>query len=390
MTRTTVPNLIELSDNDVAIIGGGLSGLLTAWRIADVTSNTTVHVFEAKAEPKWVHHWSFNLSDVPRSLRSALEPAIRTKWPEYEVRFPKRERVLDIAYASTDDLAIESLLEPYRDSGRIVLHRGRKVEPEEVTAGAVLDARGYQDRDDTLIGYQKFVGRRVRLKKPHGLKRPVIMDATVEQIDGYRFMYLLPFDEREVLVEDTYFSDTPALSENLIVSRIEAYCADKGWEIESILHSERGVLPMTTATCRDDKTAEIGLRGGFAISATGFTFPVALQLAEHVAQTIRHKGVSAAEDAVADYRQRHIRRERYARLLNRMFFGAADPSKRYVILQRFYGLRRGLIERFYRNDLTLIDKLRILVGKPPVPVTRALYNFSEKRFMRRARARTDS
>ena len=78
------------------------------------------------------------------------------------------------------------------------------------------------------------------------------------------------------------------------------------------------------------------------------------------------------------------------RLLNRMLFRAAEPEKRYQVLERFYGLNEGLVERFYRNRLTKKDKLRILIGKPPVPVTKALYNLSEKAFIKRERLKRDS
>ena len=37
------------------------------------------------------------------------------------------------------------------------------------------------------------------------------MDATVEQQDGYRFVYCLPFTSTSVFVEDTYYQDTPML-----------------------------------------------------------------------------------------------------------------------------------------------------------------------------------
>jgi lycopene beta-cyclase len=47
----------------------------------------------------------------------------------------------------------------------------------------------------------------LKLTQPHGLIRPTIMDATVGQGDAYRFVYLLPFDETTVLVEDTYYAD---------------------------------------------------------------------------------------------------------------------------------------------------------------------------------------
>ena len=37
------------------------------------------------------------------------------------------------------------------------------------------------------------------------------MDATVPQVDGYRFFYVLPLAPDRLLVEDTYFSDSTHL-----------------------------------------------------------------------------------------------------------------------------------------------------------------------------------
>jgi lycopene beta-cyclase len=41
------------------------------------------------------------------------------------------------------------------------------------------------------------------------------------------------------------------------------------------------------------------------------------------------------------------------------------------VLEHFYGLSEGLIRRFYAARLSLWDRLRILSGRPPVPVLRA-------------------
>ena len=51
-----------------------------------------------------------------------------------------------------------------------------------------------------------------------------------------------------------------------------------------------------------------------------------------------------------------------------MLFLAANPRERRSILERFYGLNDSLIARFYAGQNTLADKLRILTGKPPVPI----------------------
>ena len=55
-----------------------------------------------------------------------------------------------------------------------------------------------------------------------------------------------------------------------------------------------------------------------------------------------------------------------------MIFHAAAPHERYRIFERFYRLSEPLIARFYSGDLTMLDKARILTGRPPVPIGAAL------------------
>ena len=71
-------------------------------------------------------------------------------------------------------------------------------------------------------------------------------------------------------------------------------------------------------------------------------------------------------------------RRGYYRLLNRMMFRACEPNQRYRVLERFYRLPQPLVERFYAGDATMGDKIRILTGKPPVPVSRAMRCLTEQ------------
>jgi len=70
-----------------------------------------------------------------------------------------------------------------------------------------------------------------------------------------------------------------------------------------------------------------------------------------------------------------------------MLFKAAQPHERHLVLQRFYRLSEPLIKRFYRGKLSFWDKCRIFIGKPPVPINKALYNFSERGFIARTKKR---
>jgi lycopene beta-cyclase len=55
-----------------------------------------------------------------------------------------------------------------------------------------------------------------------------------------------------------------------------------------------------------------------------------------------------------------------------MLFFAAEPADRYRVLQRFYGLSAGLVDRFYADRLTRLDRVRLVTGRPPVPFFRGL------------------
>jgi lycopene beta-cyclase len=254
------------------------------------------------------------------------------------------------------------------------------------TLGAplVIDARGPRRSPHLALAWQKFVGRLVRLTTPHGLARPIVMDATVPQIDGYRFLYVLPFGPDRLLIEDTRYADAPALDRAEIGRQIDAYAAANGWTVAEVEREEDGVLPIALAGDIDAYWAaatpgvpEAGLRSALFHPTTGYSLPDAARLAEAIAAA--PDLTSAAIRALTESVSRTAWRSRgYYRLLNRMMFRACAPELRYRVLQRFYRLGQPLVERFYAGDATLVDKVRILTGKPPVPIGRAMQCLTEQ------------
>jgi lycopene beta-cyclase len=63
-----------------------------------------------------------------------------------------------------------------------------------------------------------------------------------------------------------------------------------------------------------------------------------------------------------------------------MLFRAAEPDKRYQVLERFYRLSPDLVQRFYAAESTWTDQVRILSGRPPVPIGRAFQSLLARRF----------
>ena len=101
--------------------------------------------------------------------------------------------------------------------------------------------------------------------------------------------------------------------------------------------------------------------GGFH-PVTGYSFPVALRLAMHVAKT-------GAEDLRGRGLRKLAREQRrqlgLAHRLNKMLFCWFAPHDRIHVLERFYGLSEPLIRRFYAMRTTEIDRARIFIGRPP-------------------------
>ena len=102
----------------------------------------------------------------------------------------------------------------------------------------VLDARGDRGAGTIIRRYQKFLGQEVELASPHGLTRPILMDATVGQADGYRFIYVLPFTDTRLLIEDTYYADGPDRDADLLRGRIAEYASAQGWSIARLIREE--------------------------------------------------------------------------------------------------------------------------------------------------------
>jgi lycopene beta-cyclase len=380
-------------DFDVVFAGGGLAATLAAYRLRQLRPNMRLLVLEAGERLGGNHTWSFHDTDISPQARSWVAPFVAHTWSQQQVRFPKRSRMLTSGYNTIFSETLHSaacllLKDCVRFSTGV-----QSVEPDHVElaggeivrAPCVIDARGLGRADGLTIAYQKFVGLVVRFDKPHGQPYPIIMDATIPQRDGYRFVYTLPFTDDEMLIEDTYYSDTPHIEAKKLREFCMEYAKQRGWTIAGVLREEQGVLPIVLGgdveAMLQRKTGGVpglGLRAGFFHHTTSYSFPFAVRCADAIAAIDPLKS-ETLDRTIQKWARQHWRDQRFFRLLNRMLFWAAKPDQRYRILERFYELPEPLIERFYSSSLTLADKARILMGWPPVPVGRALRVMGETR-----------
>lgn len=371
----------------VVLVGGGLANCLIALRLNALRPDIRLTLIEGAGTLGGNHTWSFHASDVSAAILAWLQPLASYSWTHYDVRFPGRERRLQGGYHSLTaeklhEIVMATLGSSVRlhtpvldlDGGRVSLPDG-----EVLAADLVVDGRGLQPSGATglVLRFQKFLGQLVRLDSPHGLTGPLLMDATVSQELGYRFVYLLPFTATDVLIEDTYYSDSGTVDTATLRENIARYAADRGWRVQALLREEAGVLPIVL-DCdlaafwpSTDLVARSGLRAGLFHHTTGYSVPEAAGLAHELTGRDRIDSRSTAP-WIRDRVQRRWGEQRVFRFLNRMLFLGAAPSERYRILQHFYRLPESVIDHFYAGHLNFGDALSVLTGRPPIPINRAL------------------
>lgn len=364
---------------DFALVGGGLQNGLIALAIRHARPDARIVLIERGAVIGGNHTWCFHAGDVDDGLAPWIEPLVTTRWKGYEVAFPAHARSLDSAYAcvTSERLAERVAAALERPGSRVMLETSAvSVERERVIvktrdgatskirAHRVIDARGPDAGPQEACGFQKFVGEEIVVDRPHGLDRPMLMDATVPQLDGFRFVYVLPIAPDRLLVEDTYFSDNAYLDVAELRVRIRNYIAERGWTVKQYAREEVGVLPLPWSYEMAMPAWPLvgGYAGGWFHPVTGYSFPIAARLAAVIAGHEADEFLAPALDAHA---RAHARQLRFALRLNRMLFHWFAPERRYNVLERFYRLPEPVIRRFYALTTTPMDRARILFGRPP-------------------------
>ncbi|ASK87252.1 lycopene beta-cyclase CrtY [Sphingorhabdus sp. SMR4y] len=379
---------------DLAIAGGGLAGGLIALALAKLRPELNIALIEAEDHFGGNHIWSFFESDIAAENRWLVDPLISRQWDSYDVHFPEYSRRLSNGYFSIESSNLDSTLRkrlPPKtlitgqraealENGRVILADGATV-----TAPAVIDVRGGGNMSALETGWQKFCGQMLKLRQPHGLERPVIMDATVEQIDGYRFIYCLPFSDSCVFVEDTYYSDTADLDSTTSHDRIAEYASRQGWDIDRICSTEKGQLPVIYGgdfdafwAANGTIDARAGARAALIQPITSYSLPMAVKTALLIAE-LPEINQSSLDKMLRSLAAKHWKDGKFYRLLCAFLFLGADPDQRYKTLQYTYAKNEQLLARFYAGTSTRMDQLSLLSGKPPIPVSRAMPLFLKYR-----------
>jgi len=332
---------------DYLAVGGGLQTALLVLAIRDRRPAARIAVIERNEFLGGNHTWCFHETDLDADATRWIEPLVCHRWPGYDIRFPAFNSGMDRSYSAISSTRLHEVVQAQLEVEGSALHAGavaHEVRGEGVTladgrelgARLVIDARG----PDANVapresGFQKFLGLEVRLENPHDLLRLLLMDACVDQAQGYHFVYALPLAPDRVLVEDTFFNASPHLDREHSRRTLRDWCTARGWRIATVEREEEGVLPMPwTGSLPPSGTGAIraGYAGGWFHPGTGYSLPVAARLAQAIAS---HPIDAIRAGGLRPLFIEQQRQSEYCHFLNRLLFRRYPPHMRQYIFSRF-------------------------------------------------------
>lgn len=373
-------------DCDLLILGSGIVPKIIAYRMNELHPELRITLLD-KNPNKPVHRaWSFFRTDLRPEQVEWVRPLVSESWEGYDVVFPKLNRTIWNPYYCIGSQDVFPKFEARFKNSNVHVYPGLEIESlhsqgvslrggKTIHARWVLDSRDCEDEiTRNAVGYQKITAMTFRLKRLHGLRHPILMDARLDQKDGYRYSLCLPLNERVILLEDICWSESSFLDLSNAESQIQDQILRNWGEVEEVLGRDQRLLAVPDG--HEEMVPEmfarvfaVGRAGGFFHSSTGNEFPDAVRLADQLA---RHPDILAELDAeMTKYSQKHRERNRFFHLFNRMLFKACNPEHRFKVFERLYSLDEEIIARFFAARLKRLDEVRILSSRPPVSVSRA-------------------
>jgi lycopene beta-cyclase len=295
---------------DYIIVGGGLSGLLTAYRMfqhpemrhssvllieSEVkNSNDRTWCYWEEGKGEWDHllskTWSraqvistHEVCAIPleqysyKMLRSENWYAfIHEQLSEWPLLLRRQEKVV---HCTEQPFGVEVITDQRRYQAKHVF-----------SSVAGLDRAPVPNSDRLL--HQHFGGWFVRTSKAvFNPDEVVLMDFSVQQRDGVCFMYVLPLTSNSALVEYTVFGPRKWEMEEYEL-HLSHYL--QKWKTDYVIEEkEMGCIPMTVYPFENNNRSAItyiGSAGGWTRPSTGYTFYNSCTYATQLVEALAKKG----------------------------------------------------------------------------------------------------
>lgn len=275
-------------DVDLLIIGGGCAGLSLGRILARYQSDLRVLIIEPRVSYQNDRTWCFWQGHEHR-----YRHLISHSWDQWRFSTASDACIqsgngISYQYLRSSDF-YDDAVDSIHASGNVQLVCGSKVKTIEsrgsitnvstssgsVRTRYVVDTRPQTNPHVTAGSLQQvFLGAEVIADRAIFNPRVAgLMEDMTSDKNGFRFTYVLPFDERHALIEETRFTrDT--MTPEMLATGLHRSLGNIGATLE-IIRKETGSLPMTTHTKRRSDNPNIaiaGVAGGAVRASTGYAF----------------------------------------------------------------------------------------------------------------------
>jgi lycopene beta-cyclase len=369
---------------DLVLIGGGLSGLSLAMRLARSSYGGRVSIIEPRLHYQDDRSWAF----WTRRGSPWSESAARTwdRWSFSRGEGTTVSRSAEgwcYAYVRSIDF-YQAALRVIAASPNITLLAGAQAGTVEARGGEItvgtsagtLSARHVVDtrpppasQRSAATLYQSFAGRELRLPQP-GFDPGQVELMTDMRCDsrGLVFTYVLPLSATRALVEVTRFS-TQQVGASELSPDLDALLEARGWAQAEVLRREAAILPMglpsAAHACQMRGVVRAGTGAGALRAATGYGFLRIQAWAEQCADALIRGGPPLGHPA--EPRLRGWMDGVFLRAL------ANHPERAPGFFMRLATRVPGpAFGRFMSDQAGWADHARVIAALPPGPFLQAL------------------
>jgi lycopene beta-cyclase len=362
---------------DFVIAGAGCSGLSLATSLAKANTKHSILLIDNNIHTNQDKTWCFW-----DTLNSSVLPYTTTVWQNltfYSNNYEKKEKILPFNYvgvkagdfykysydvlknAKNIDIIEENIERIYGlESGACLETKTQKFHCKYLFNSTSISSGQSKINSSYSALKQHFQGWLVKTEKPVFEKNTAtFMDFRTEQHEEVRFFYVLPYSEREALIEYTIFSKQ-LLADEAYDKQIEKYIQET-LQIENftIIEKEKGIIPMEfiNPDTTHNHIIPIGIVGGALKPSTGFAFSLIQQQVDQIIKSILSNNLPLIKRKIQN------RFSFYDTILLHLL-QKKEINKSAIFISLFKGNNIGTILTFLSEKTNIFGEMKIFSTLP--------------------------
>ncbi len=381
---------MDSNNYDIIICGGGVSGLILAEQLckdAYFKNHKILLIEKEKTKNKEVKTWSF------WENQNAIYPHLITKsWKygifasskhnktmclnPYEYKTIHSRDFYSYMYTFLESksnqitIKYEKIIKIESTDKNVIVSSEKKKYKGIKVFSSVLGDSFFQKQKKYPALKQHFIGWVIKTNDTKFSENCMtMMDFSVPQQNNTRFMYVLPYNKKEALVEYTLFSPT-LLKKEIYENNIKSYIKSKlGVSNYEIVQKEEGDIPMTCFPFYKKNTHNliyIGSVGGWTKPSTGYTFKKSYDSIKKIIYCLKEK-----KSLLKLFNKRN--KFWYYDLLLLDVLSKNNDYGYYIFEKLFLKNKPALLLKFLDEKTTFLEDLKIILSLPKVKFITAFF-----------------